>query len=80
MIPPQLLYFESRELRVCKRAEEALINSNGSNLRVPEVHHLIEQLVNDDEIVANTFLLELFEVIFEHLSLRIQFVEPHCCW
>ena len=31
-------------------------------LRVTEVHHLIHELVDDDEVVANGLLLKLFKV------------------
>lgn len=36
-------------------------------MRVAKIHHLIEQLVNDDEIVPDGFLLELLEVFGEDL-------------
>ena len=31
-------------------------------LGVPEIHHLVQQLVYDDEVVSYTLFLELFEV------------------
>ena len=31
-------------------------------LRITEIHHLIHELVDDDEVVADGLLLELFEV------------------
>ncbi len=34
-------------------------------LRVAEIHHLVEELVDDDEVVADGFLLEGFEVFGE---------------
>lgn len=34
-------------------------------LRVAEVHHLVEELVDDDEVVADGFLLEGLEVLGE---------------
>lgn len=36
-------------------------------LRVAEIHHLVEQFVDDDEIVPDGFFLELFEVFGEDL-------------
>ena len=36
-------------------------------LRVSEVDELVQKFVNDDEIVADAFLLDVFEVIFENL-------------
>lgn len=36
-------------------------------LRISKVHHLIQQLVNDDEVVPDTLLLQHFEVFGEHL-------------
>ncbi len=34
-------------------------------LRVAEIHHFVEKLVDDDEIVADGFLLQGFEVFGE---------------
>lgn len=34
-------------------------------LRVAEIHHLVEELVDDDEIVADGFLLQCLEVFSE---------------
>lgn len=36
-------------------------------LRVSKVHHLIKQLIDDDEVVPDTLLLQLFEVLCEDL-------------
>lgn len=36
-------------------------------LRVSEVHHLIQQLVNDDKVVPNTFLLQHLEVFGKNI-------------
>ena len=35
-------------------------------LRITEVHHLIHELVDDHEVVADGFLLELLEVLNQH--------------
>ena len=35
-------------------------------LWVPKVHHLVEELVYDDEVVTNALLFEFFEVFDEH--------------
>lgn len=37
-------------------------------LWVAKVHEFIEQLVHNDEIVTNTLLLKLLEVLLEHLD------------
>jgi len=37
-------------------------------LRVAEIHHLIQQFVDDDEVVADGFLLEFFEVFGKYLD------------
>lgn len=37
-------------------------------LRVAEVHELVQQLVDDDEVVADTLLLQLLEVLAEDLA------------
>jgi hypothetical protein len=37
-------------------------------LRVAEIHHLVEELVDDDEVVPDGFFLELLEVFGEDLD------------
>ena len=37
-------------------------------LREPEVHHLVQQLVDDDEVIPDGLLLELLEVLDEYLD------------
>jgi hypothetical protein len=39
-------------------------------LWIPEIHHLVEKLINDDEVVLQTLLLQLLEVRRENLSSR----------
>lgn len=34
---------------------------------IPEIHHLVQQFINDDKVVPNGFLLEFFEVFREDL-------------
>lgn len=41
-------------------------------LGISEIHHLIQQLVDNDEIVPNTLLLELLEILREHLNYPVQ--------
>lgn len=41
-------------------------------LRIPEIHHLVQQFVDDDEIVPYTLLLQLFEVLREDLDDLVQ--------
>lgn len=36
-------------------------------LGIPEVHHLIQQLIDDDEVVAYRFFLKFFEVFNQDL-------------
>lgn len=38
------------------------------DLRVTEVHHLVEQLVGDDEVVTDRLLLEFLKVVLEDLQ------------
>ena len=45
-----------------------LQNLGVRSLRVSEVHHLVEQLVADDEVVADALLLHLLEVVAQHLT------------
>lgn len=35
------------------------------SLRISEIHHLVEELVDDYEVVADGFFFELFEVLGE---------------
>lgn len=37
-------------------------------MRVTKIHHLVEQLVDDDKVVPDAFLLEFFEVFGEDLN------------
>jgi hypothetical protein len=41
-------------------------------LRVAKVHHLVHELVDDDKVVADRLLLELLEVLDEHLHEPVQ--------
>lgn len=36
-------------------------------LGISKIHHLIQQLVNDDKVVPDTLLLQYLEVFGEHL-------------
>ena len=49
------------------------------SLWVSEVHHLIEQLIDDDEIVANTLFLQDFEVLREYLHNFVEEEEDFGC-
>ena len=42
------------------------------SLRIPKVHHLVQQLVYDDEIVPYRFLLKLFEILGKNLDDFVQ--------
>lgn len=37
-------------------------------LWVSEIHHLVQQFINDDKIISNRFLLQLFEIFSEDLD------------
>jgi hypothetical protein len=51
----------------------ALLENLGlGGLRVPKVHHLIEELEDDDEIVADGLLLQLLEVLGQHFDKLVQ--------
>lgn len=41
-------------------------------LRVAKVHHLIEQFIDDDKVIADTLLLQYFEVFREYLHDLVQ--------
>jgi hypothetical protein len=38
------------------------------SLGISEIHHLIEQLIDDDKVVSYTLFLKLFEVLCKHLD------------
>lgn len=40
-----------------------------SCLRKPKVHQFIQQLINDNKIILNALLLQLFEVLCEYLHI-----------
>lgn len=42
-----------------------------SRLREPKIHYLIQQFINDDEIISNALLFQLFEVLTEHLQIQV---------
>jgi hypothetical protein len=37
-------------------------------LRIAKVHHLIQQLVDDDEVISYTLLFQLFEIFCENFN------------
>lgn len=37
-------------------------------LRITEIHHLIEEFMDDDEIIANAFLFQFGEILIENLN------------
>lgn len=41
-------------------------------LGISEIHHLIQQLVNDDEVIPDTLLLQLLEVLCKHFDNPVQ--------
>ena len=41
-------------------------------LRIPKVHHLVHQFVNDDKVVADRLFFQLLEVFNEHLNKPMQ--------
>ena len=36
-------------------------------LRIPEIHHFIQQFIYDDKIVSDAFFLQFFEILGEDL-------------
>lgn len=49
-----------------------LKNLGLSCLRVSEIHHLVQQLVDDDKVVPDTLLLELLEVLRKYFDYPMQ--------
>lgn len=41
-------------------------------LRVTKVHHFVQQLVDDDKVVANTLFLQILKVLLKHLASLVQ--------
>lgn len=58
------------DFRIRKKQQEhsLLQNLAISRLRITEVHHFVQQLVNDDEIVADRFFFQFFEVLAKNLK------------
>lgn len=54
-------------MRVEQILNALLKNFGFCGLRISEIHHLVEQLINNDEVVSYTLLFELFEVFCEDL-------------
>lgn len=48
-------------------------------LGVTVVHHLVEEFVDDDEVVADGFFLDVFEVAFEDADQSVDEGEDHDC-
>ena len=44
-----------------------LENLRLGRLRVSEIHHLIQQFIDDDKIVSDAFFLQFFEIFGENL-------------
>ena len=57
--------------------DEPLQQLDLSGLRVAIVHHLVEQLIHNDEVVADGLLLHVLEVALEHVDERVQEGEDH---
>ena len=67
-----------------KQAEEHRMKENNklaedfwvSGLRITEVHHFIEELVNDNKVIANTLLAHFTEVLLKNVD---ELVEEEQC-
>lgn len=58
--------------------DELLQNLGIRRLRVAEIHELVEQLINYDEIISNRFLFQLFEVLGKNLDEQYRKVSFDC--
>lgn len=47
-------------------------------LRVSEIHHFVEELINNDKVITNGFLLELLEVLGEDGDEFVKKQEDSC--
>ena len=54
------------------REDVLLENLALSCLRVAKVHHLVQQFVDNDKVIADGLLLELLEVLDQHLDETVQ--------
>lgn len=43
-----------------------------------EIHHLVHELVYDDEVVTDRLLLEFFEVFHQHLNKSVEKQNDFC--
>lgn len=57
---------------LCNRGHALLQDLALRRLGVSKVHHLIHQLINNDKVVSDRFLLELLEVFYEDLHEAVQ--------
>lgn len=61
------------------RMSDALLQDLAlGRLGIAKVHHLVQQLVDDDKVVANAFLLQLFKVLFQHGSQLVEEEQDLC--
>lgn len=57
--------------------DEALEQLDLGCLRVPVIHHFVQQLIDDHEVVADGLLLCFLEVAFEDVHEGVQEAEDH---
>jgi hypothetical protein len=43
-------------------------NARLTSLRVPKIHRFIQQFVNNNKVVSDTFFFKLTKVVLEHLQ------------
>mmetsp|Transcript_27274 Transcript_27274/g.42442 ORF Transcript_27274/g.42442 Transcript_27274/m.42442 type:complete len:269 (-) Transcript_27274:93-899(-) len=48
-------------------------------LWVPKVHHLIQQFIDDDEVITDTLLLKLREILLKDVHNSVQEEDDHSC-
>lgn len=48
-------------------------------MRIAVVHHFVEQLIDNNEVVSDAFFLDIFEVAFEDIDECVQECEDHDC-
>ena len=62
-------------IRLC--FNEAFEEFDFCGLGVAVIHHLVEQFVDHDKVVANGFFLDIFEVAFENIDKGVEEGEDH---
>mmetsp|Transcript_29191 Transcript_29191/g.40685 ORF Transcript_29191/g.40685 Transcript_29191/m.40685 type:complete len:225 (+) Transcript_29191:919-1593(+) len=63
------------DLMCLSSLDESLQSFRVGSLGIPEIHHLVQKLVDYHKIIFNAFLFELIEVVFHHRYHQVEEVQ-----